>query len=207
MVKTQKGTEIKRSPKYGVGKQVGNTIYLHNSVEDRLPTEILVSAKDKLPNDFNYTIVKYDESNGNVTFIQSPDWDTSDEPIVGDAILIRGDGTERFIPQKKSPQIYHHKWLFVNDSYSGFNTEESKNRSISWLKVPNIEFNKIGYKTYWDTNVVPHINENITMKKELIVEMSYTDISPEEIERANKSSRSICRARIIGSNSKRRNLG
>jgi len=190
VVKTQKGTEIKRSPKYGVGKQVGNTIYLHNSVEDRLPSEILTHAKDKLPNDFNYTIVKYDESNGNVTFIQSPDWDTADEPIVGDAILIRGDGSQRFIQQKKSPQIYHHKWLFVNDGYTGFNTEESKNRSIIWLKVPNIEFNKIGYKSYWDSNVVPHINENTTMKKELIREMSYTDISDEEILKANKSSRS-----------------
>ena len=180
MVKTQKGTEIKKSPKYGVGKQVGNTIYLHNSVEDRLPTEIITNAKDKLPNDFNYTIVKYDESN----------WDISDEPIVGDAILIRGDGSERFIKQKKSPQIYHHKWLFVDDGYSGFNTEESKNRSRSWLKVPNIEFNKIGYKNYWDTNVVPYINESRKMKKELITEMGYSDISPEEIERANRSSRS-----------------
>ena len=115
---------------------------------------------------------------------------SADEPIVGDAILIRGDGSQRFIQQKKSPQIYHHKWLFVNDGYTGFNTEESKNRSIIWLKVPNIEFNKIGYKSYWDSNVVPHINENTTMKKELIREMSYTDISDEEILKANKSSRS-----------------
>ena len=190
MVKAQKGTEIKKSPKYGVGKQVGNTIYLHNSVEDRLPTEVLNNAKDKISSDFNYTIVKYDESNGNITFIQSPDWDISDEPIVGDAILIRGDGSERFIKQKKSPQIYHHKWLSVDDNYSGFNTEESKNRSRSWLKVPNIEFNKIGYKNYWDTNVVPYINESKKMEKELITEMGYSDISPEEIERANRSSRS-----------------
>lgn len=190
MLKTEKGTVIKKSSKYGVGKQVGNTIYLHKSVEDKLPTEILFTAKNKIPNDFNYDIVKYDESKGNITFISSPDWDISDEPIVGNAILIRGDGSERFIKQKESPQIYHHKWLFVNDSYNGFNTEESKERSRSWLRVPNIQFNKIGYKNYWDTNVVPYINENKIMKKELITEMSYTDISPEEIMKANKSSRS-----------------
>lgn len=190
MIKTEKGTEIKKSRKYGVGKQVGNTIYLHKSVEDKLPSEVLVLAKEKLPTDFDYTIVKFDESNGNITFINSPDWDSADEPIVGDAILIRGDGSERLIKQKKSPQIYHHKWLFVNDGYTGFNTEESKERSRRWLKVPNIEFNKIGYKNYWDTNVVPHINESKKMKKELITEMSYTDISPEEIMKANKSSRS-----------------
>ena len=190
VVKTEKGTIIKKSRKYGVGKQVGNTIYLHKSVEEKLPNDILISAKEKLTQSFNYDIVKYDEGNGNVTFISSPDWNYSDEPIVGDAILIRGDGTERFIKQKSSPQIYHHKWLFVNDDYSGFNTEESKNRSISWLKVPNIEFNKIGYKNYWESNVVPQINENYVMKKELITEMSYTDISDEEIMKANKSSRS-----------------
>jgi len=189
-VRTEKGTVIKKSPKYGVGKQVGNTIYLHKSVEDKLPYEILFTAKNKIPNDFDYDIVKYDESNGNVTFISSPDWDSSDEPIVGDAILIRGDGSERLINQKKSPQIYHHKWLFVNDGYTGFNTEESKERSRKWLKVPNIEFNKIGYKNYWDTKVLPYINESKKMKKELITEMSYTDISPEEIMKANKSSRS-----------------
>ena len=102
MLKTEKGTVIKKSSKYGVGKQVGNTIYLHKSVEDKLPTEILFTAKNKIPNDFNYDIVKYDESNGNVTFISSPDWDISDEPIVGNAILIRGDGSERFIKQNNS---------------------------------------------------------------------------------------------------------
>ena len=61
MIKTEKGTVIKKSPKYGVGKQVGSTIYLHKSVEDRLPTTIVDNAKDKLPQDFNYDIVKYDE--------------------------------------------------------------------------------------------------------------------------------------------------
>lgn len=190
MIKTEKGSVIKRSPRYGVGKQVGNTIYLHKSVEDKLPMELLNKGKNKLPHNFVYDIIKYDEKNGNLTFISSPDWDSSDEPIVGNAFLIRGDGSTRYIKQKSSPQIYHHKWLFVNDDYSGFNVDDSKNRSIEWLKIPNIEFNKIGYKNYWDMNIVPHINESLVMKKELITEMSYTDISPEEIMRANKSSRS-----------------
>ena len=190
MIKTQKGTVIKKSPKYGVGKQVGSTIYLHKSVEDRLPKELLEKVKFKLPATFQYDIVKYDEKNDNVTFISSPDWDSADEPIVGDAFLIRRDGSTRYMKQKESPQIYHHKWLFVNDDYSGFNTEDSKERSSNWLKLPDIEFNKIGYKNYWDSNIVPHLNENRFMKKELIVEMSYSDISPEEIMRANKSSRS-----------------
>ena len=189
-MQTEKGSVIKKSPKYGVGKQVGNTIYLHKSVEDRLPHNILNNVKDTLPSDFTYDIVKYDEKNGNITFISSPDWDTSEEPLVGDAILIRGDGSKRYMKQKSSPQIYHHKWLFVNDDYSGFNVKDSIERSEKWLKIPNIEFNRIGYKNYWESNVVPQINENYVMKKELIVEMSYTDISDEEIMKANKSSRS-----------------
>ena len=48
---------------------MGNTIYLHKSVEDRLPNNVLDSAKDKLPEDFDYDIVKYDEGNGNVYFL------------------------------------------------------------------------------------------------------------------------------------------
>ena len=190
MVKTQKGTIIKKSPKYGVGKQVGSAIYLHKSVEDRLPQDILEKVKFKLPPKFQYDIIKYDEKNDNITFISSPDWDSAHEPLVGDAFLIRRDGSTRYMKQKTSPQIYHHKWLFVGDDYSGFNTEDSKQRSIDWLKIPNIEFNKIGYQNYWNANVAPHINESKIMKKELITEMSYTDISPEEIMKANKSSRS-----------------
>ena len=190
MIKTEKGTVIKKSPKYGVGKQVGSTIYLHKSVEDRLPTTIVDNAKDKLPQDFNYDIVKYDEKNGNVTFISSPDWDIADEPLVGDAVLIRGDGSIRYMEQRKSPQIYHHKWLFVGDDYQGFNVPDSMDRSKEWLSIPNINFNKIGYKNYWDNNILPQINENTKQMGELINEMSYTDISPEEIMKANKSSRS-----------------
>ena len=187
MIKTEKGSIIKRSPKYGVGKQVGNTIYLHKSVEDKLPHAVLEFAKREIPSDFIYDIIKYDVKNGNVTFISSPDWDTSDEPIVGDALLIRGDGSMRYMQQKSSPQIYHHKWLFVNDNYGGFNVEDAKTRSKKWLKIPNIEFNKIGYKNYWENNIIPLIESKM---KETILEMSYELISPEEIEKANRSSRS-----------------
>ena len=73
----------------------------------------------------------------------------------------------------------------------GFNVDDpSKNRSIEWLKIPKtFRLTKIDIKLM-DMNIVPHINESLVMKKELITEMSYTDISPEEIMRANKSSRS-----------------
>ena len=186
-MQTYKGNKIKKSSIYGVGKQMGNTIYLHKSVEDKLPASLLKLAQSFIPPNFTYDIIKYDKSNGNITFISSPDWDNAPEPIVGDALLIRGDGTTRFIPQKSNPQIYHHKWLFVDDGYGGFNTTLSKERSKKWVGLPHIEFNKIGYKDYWVKNVIPLIENKM---KEIIVEMSYELISPEEIEKANRSSRS-----------------
>ena len=128
-VHTEKGNLIQKSPKYGVGKQMGNVIYVHQSAEDIIPSSFLNNAKEQLPPDFTYSIIKYDSKNDNITFIYSPDWDSASEPIVGNAILVRGDGSKREIKQKSSPQIYHHKWLFVRDDYSGFDSEESKQRS------------------------------------------------------------------------------
>ena len=116
MLKTAKGNKITKSPKYGVGKQMGNTIYLHKSVKHKLPAPILKIAESLLPPYFFYDIIKYDSNTSNLTFISSPNWDTAEEPIVGDAILIRGDGSSRFIKQKNNPQIYHHKRLFVDDN-------------------------------------------------------------------------------------------
>ena len=52
-------------------------------------------------------------------FIRSPDFDKNDEPIAGDSILVSRDGSFKFTKQKKDPQIYHHKWLFVKDDYTG----------------------------------------------------------------------------------------
>ena len=185
MVRTEKGSIIQKSPKYGVGKQMGNTIYIHKSAEDIIPRDVLENGEEKLPDQFTYEIIKYDDVNNNITFINSPDWNVADEPLVGDAFLIRGDGSTRFIKQKDSPQIYHHKWLFVRDGYNGFDVPASKERSNKWTKLPNIEYSKIGYKNYWDNNVVPLME----YKKYNLLE-SYTEIDPSEIEKANKSSRS-----------------
>lgn len=148
-MKTLKGSIIKRSTKYGVGKFIGGSIYIHKSVEDVLPQDKLKEAKSILPVGFNYDVVKYNEIKSWFTFIKSEDWDTSPEPIVGDALLIKDDAT-KFIKQKNPPQIYHHKWLFVRDDYLGFNVEDSKNRSRQWLSIPNIDFSRIGNKKFWN---------------------------------------------------------
>ena len=149
-MKTLKGSPIKRSSKYGVGKKMMDSIYVHKSSEDVLSQNRFNKVKSILPDVFDYDIVKYNEIKHWFTFTKSKDWDISLEPIVGDAILVKDDGSFKFIKQKNPPQIYHHKWLFVKDDYSGFNVEESKNRSRQWLSIPNIDFNRIGSKKFWN---------------------------------------------------------
>ena len=94
---------------------------------------------------------------GAVSFIKSPDFDTADEPIVGDVITVKPDGTTRRRSRRADPQIYHHKWLFVADDYKGFNVAASKRRSATWLKLADIDKSRIGTKSYWEEHVVPRI--------------------------------------------------
>ena len=83
--------------------------------------------------------------------IQSPDWDTANEPIVGDSLTIDIiSGEEKLTRQKpNNPQIYHSKELFVASDYKGFDVIKAKERTKLWNSIPNIEKNKIGYKKYW----------------------------------------------------------
>lgn len=145
-LKTQKGSLIKRSPKYGVGKQMGQFVYLHKNYEDQLPN--IESFKKILVKNyptFEYNIVKYSP---NVTsFIYSPDFDTANEPLVEKFVTVKIDGSHRM---GRSNTIYHHKWLFVDDNYDGFDVGDSVQRSKDWLQIPDINFSKIGQsREYW----------------------------------------------------------
>lgn len=148
MCKTYKGNIIQRSKLHGVGKTMGHTIYAHRDYEtDIVPSIILDEAKKHI-GDFKYDIVRYNSLAQDVSFTSSPDWNNSPEPIVGDSILVKATGELRFTRQKQNPQIYHHKWLFVQDDYTGFDVQESINRSIEWCKHP-VDSSRIGYKDYW----------------------------------------------------------
>ena len=57
------------------------------------------------------------------------------------------------------PYIYHHKWLFVTDDYSGFNVEASKERSRLWLGLDGVDKKRSGRKSYWVNNVLPRIQD------------------------------------------------
>ena len=103
-----------------------------------------------------YDIIKYDK--GNITLITSPDWNTANEPIVGFCMRwnagnwFNSDGTLNKDYKKTANfrQVYHNKWQFVEDGYTGFDVEKSKKRTAEWNSIPNINKSKIGYKKYWE---------------------------------------------------------
>jgi hypothetical protein len=76
---------------------------------------------------------------------------------VGDSILVRQDGTTRHLRQPKDPYVYHHKWLFVADDYTGFDVRESKARSRAWMQLADVDRSRIGKKSYWREKVVPRL--------------------------------------------------
>ena len=114
-------------------------------------------AKARIFADFDYTVVKYSFRTDNVTFVASPDFDTSPEPIAGDHWMVSADGATRFRSALSDPYIYRHKWLMVSDDYQGFDVEESKERSGCWLALPHIAKSRIGWKSYWERIVLPKL--------------------------------------------------
>lgn len=145
-------------------KKVGSCWYVHKSnymelsdaireKSDHPYFEIAINYCDKYFSD--YQIIKYDSKKHTVSCIESPDWDTSYEPIVGDSIITYLDTSEvKHIKGKANPQVYHHKWMFVADDYTGFNIEKAKERSALLFSIPNFNTkevkSRIGYKNYWD---------------------------------------------------------
>lgn len=146
----------KRSFKYGVGKDIGGAVYLHHNYEDTLGT-VVVAAKDALPDNFNYQIVKYNCRTNAVSFIECIDFDTAHEPTVGDIITVDSEGNVRRRQQPRDPELYHHKWLFVAEDYEGFDVEASRQRSLAWMQLDGINRRRIGRKSYWDQFVVPRL--------------------------------------------------
>lgn len=140
-------------------KKIGNTFYVHKSninelfsLLDKCTIERVNVAKDHLPETFDYEIIKFDKKNNKVSFISSPDWNSAREPIVGDSYTT--DIVDiAFKVIKSKGQIYHHKWMFVSDDYTGFDVKESKDWSNLWTELLPRDRNiksRIGYKKYWN---------------------------------------------------------
>jgi hypothetical protein len=145
-----------------IGKKMGHDLYVHKDyvAQTPIPRDALKAAISKLPKDYDYTAVKYNKADGSFSFIQSPDFDTADEPTVGVSLKVSADGNVKRTNPPSDPWIWHNKWMWVGDDYSGFDVEKAKARGKQWKDVIGVDkavSSRIGKKSYWDTNIVPRL--------------------------------------------------
>ena len=71
---------------------------------------------------------------------------TEREPIVGQMVYV--DTETGKVWNKYNSQVYHHKWLWVPEGFTGFDVQESYEWSKRWLsKLPEIAS---GYPHKWE---------------------------------------------------------
>jgi ribosomal protein S18 acetylase RimI-like enzyme len=163
---------------YKVGKAIGGCVYVHRQYEDQFPKEDLERAKINLPPDYDYTVVKYNTSNAQISFLRAFDWDSNPEPIIDDYY----DSQGKF--KRCGTVVYHHKWEFVADDYQGFDVEKSKRRSLEWTSLDGVDKSRIGSAKFWNDNVVPRLIKEIVSNETLknFLDLTHPYISDEKIK-------------------------
>ena len=153
-LKTLKGSRIWYS-KFGVGKRVGSKIYVHKDYAlDVVPTEILWDAQDilhKYEPGASFNCICYDLKQPNIIrFDEAPRFDVDREPYPGVMWTVdtsRIDEGERCYRVGYSDAIWHHKWLWVEQNYQGFDVEESYKWSELWLS--KVDETASGHEHKW----------------------------------------------------------
>lgn len=152
--------------KNNVGKGIGGFVYFHKNYIKEFPqwSDSIFNKMHYLPKDFQWNVIKYNEKNGSVTYINSPDFDISDEPKSMDNYTVDNENNLKYYKPPSSPTIWHHKWEWVKDDYNGFDVRDSKERSLYWNEQleghpdPKIK-SRIGSAKVWGS--LPfNINEN-----------------------------------------------
>lgn len=194
MARDKDGVYRCRRGPHGVGKVLGRNKWIHRNVLPLLPVgeqTLVDKALDILgiylpPPDIDI-IVKINASEGLVTFTHSADWKTATEPICGDMVGVKGLYGDHPVvfhrKQKGVPNIYHHKWMFVDDDYLGFDVKEAMEWSETWennpavkalLADPNEYFRlKIGRQDYWQEKVLDQIGVSPTYEE--LINSTYID--------------------------------
>lgn len=154
-LKTNRGSIIRRF-KDNVGKKVGTSLYVHKLYADEvIPKNILQKAEDILTRsnpDFAYNSIMFDPRRGIIRFDEAPDFDTASEPTVGNYITVFLNQNNTSPPRKGySDSIWHHKWLWVKDDYTGFDINKSKEWSRQWLAKLNEPAK--GSKLHWKSQL------------------------------------------------------
>ena len=167
-LKTLKGSRIARY-KSNVGKEIGGSIYVHKDYAlDVVPQDVLYDAEESLHKYypyFKYNCIKYDKKTQTISFQEVPDFDTAREPVVGDYIIVKPSGECK---EGHSNYIFHHKWLWVRNDYTGFNVADSWNWSKEWLSVlpePSDGNGIARWNAQLDKYNLP--KENTTMKRQI----------------------------------------
>jgi hypothetical protein len=136
-------------------KKVGHCVYLHYTNIEELIDYVDSDEWNRVMEIlFDYiaypvAVIKYNLKTQAISLIQSPNWDTANEPDVGDGIKILKSGEVKSI--KAKGQVYHNKWQFVGKNYRGFDIQKAKKRTQLWSSIPEVKSvkNKIGYKKFW----------------------------------------------------------
>lgn len=147
-------------------KKVGSCLYVHKSNRQELFADKHISENDYehirtivlgMDGFYDYEVIKYDYKSRRLSLIKSPDWNTSNEPIVGNSLVYDisvgkdlSDTPKKSVnASKNNPQIYHSKELFVSDKYDGFDIDKARKRTEEWSRIPNLDKKKIGRLNYW----------------------------------------------------------
>ena len=135
-------------------KKVGTSLYVHVSNIGELGEKIekIVEERKKMIDDFKYHVIKFDTDTENVTFIECEEFDEKHEPMVGRQYLTKKNGEKKIMPSKG--QVYHKKYAFVNENYTGFDIEAEKKRAEKYDELMKKHEDKrikskIGYKKKW----------------------------------------------------------
>lgn len=139
--------------KHKIGKEIGGCLYMEESYLYEMPAQIIdlvLNFDDDFP-DYEYKVIKWNKKDGSVSLLQSPDFDTADEPSVLGSVKVYADGSVS--PERKHSHVYHHKWMFVGSDYEGFDLEESKQRSKEierLVEKSDKKMSQLGTKKAWD---------------------------------------------------------
>ena len=139
-------------PRRTPGKKIGSCIYVHEryAKEAGVPFALINTAGCLAA--FHYQCIKYDKKTHTITLQHSPNFCDAHEPWVGTCVRYRdGDDHVSVTPPRSDPMVWHHKWMWVADDFSGFDVAAAKERSSSYEHRLDAHLRRrMGRKSYWD---------------------------------------------------------
>ena len=131
-LKSPNGVPICRSS-FGVGRAVGRRIYFHKSYTNVIlgldAQKFVEKIAPSVP--FQFNCIRYNRQAYEFAFLEYPDFNSAREPVLG-RVFIATEHNQYDVPQIQR-QILHHKWLYVDNNYTGFDVATSWEWSRKWL--------------------------------------------------------------------------